>query len=120
MKQSEKAEIAAINAQHKAAREAELRLKDSDWGFLAFKGNHVPIHMRCPDRQHLVYMSPAQALSEGCPTCAMMDAPPTTVTVSRLKKDVDKQDREHLKSLNKARRKMQRGRYGMDQYWMGK
>ena len=55
------------------------------------------------------------------PICAKMDAPPTTVTVSRLKKDVEKQDREELKSLNKSRRAMQRRNgYGLDQYWMRK
>ena len=120
MKQAERNDIAAINAGREEDRKCQLELKDSDWHFLVYKGVHTPLHMRCPDRQHVVYLSPAQALSEGCPICAKMDAPPTTVTVARLKADVEKQDKSQLKSLNKSRRRMQRGGYGLDQYWMGK
>jgi hypothetical protein len=112
-----------INSVRDEEREAKQTLKDSDWDFLMFKGQHVPIHMRCPDRQHAVTLTPAQALTEGCPICKLMDAPPTTVTVSRLKRGVEKQDKEELKSLNKSRRAIARrsgNGYGLEQYWMGK
>lgn len=121
MKKAERDDIAMINATRDRDRDIKDRLRDEDWAYAVYQGPHVETRMRCPDRHHSVSLTPMEALTEGCPICAMMDAPPTTVTVSRLKKDVDKQDRQELKSLNKSRRAAARGSgYGLDQYWMRK
>ena len=106
MKASDKAEIAALNENVDANKIAKKRLDDSDWYYLAFYTEHTEIAMRCPDRQHVVELTPAEALSTGCPICALMDGPTQTVSLARLKKDVDKQDEEHYRAIKKTRNKM--------------
>lgn len=115
MKASDKAEIAALNHAVDVDRAAKRRLDDSDWHYLAFYTEHTEIQMRCPDRQHAVLLTPAEALSTGCRTCALMDGPTQTVSLARLKKDVDKQDEEHYRAIKKTRNKM-RGAAGAERY----
>lgn len=115
MKQSDKAKIDQFNHELERDREMKMKLRDADWHFLAFKGATTAIHMRCPSRAHLVQLTPAEAISQGCPICEKMDAPPTTVTVSQLKAEVELPAAEWLKSILKSRRKMGRG--NAPNYW---
>ena len=110
MKAEDKAYIQRMNDDVERNREMKMKLRDSDWHFLVYEGEHTRIHMRCPDRQHTVTLTPAEALSTGCRICALMDAPTETVSLARFKKDVELQDKEHLRSLKKTATKMrQRG-----------
>ena len=106
MKASDKAGIAALNQAVEVNKAAERKLKESDWYYLAFYTEHTEIPMRCSDRQHTVTLTPAEALSTGCPICNLMDGPTQTVSLARLKEDVDKQDEEHYRAIKKTRNKM--------------
>ena len=98
-----------FNAEARTDREVKLAFREEGWHTLLFKGPHTPVTARCPKRQHIVQITPAQALSDGCPTCNLMDAPPEDVKVKVFKADVKRQDAKLLKSIERSRSKARRG-----------
>jgi hypothetical protein len=101
--------VADLNTGVDLGRKTETVLRMEGWHYLLFKGPNTPINLRCPDRQHITKLSPMQAIKEGCPVCALMDAPPTSVDVNRFKADVMKQDKILLKSVRRSMSKKRRG-----------
>ena len=102
------AKVKDFNSEVRRDREVKLAFRDAGWFCILFKGPHTRVHARCPDRQHIQEITPHEAITNGCPTCNLMDSPPEDVTVKVLKADVKKQDAELLKAINKSRSKSRR------------
>ena len=114
MSKTNQQKIKQLNADAALNRQTEQDLKEAGFHYLLFKGARSPINLRCPDRDHIHKMTPLEALSEGCPTCAIQNQP-ETVSLARLKQDVKKQDANLLKSVRKSQGK-KRGARGGEKY----
>ena len=110
------AKVKSFNSDTRLDRETKLAFREEGWHCLLFKGRHTNVVARCPKRQHIVEITPHEAVTEGCPICNVMDAPPTDVTVKRFKADVKKQDAKLLELINKGRSKSRRRGIPKDSY----